>query len=293
MVTDILEKTKRLVWPEIEKYLKDPLYPPQFEIPEKYTKYVGIYWKINREYPERKGKYLRPTFVRLTAEALGLKSKKIIQVTAAMQISEEWILISDDIQDHSDSRRGKPSLHKLYGVEQALNASNVLENVMWKMMIDVGSNDINDELFKIIMRTTLGQSVEMLWTSDKDAKFTDDKYFFIADSKSAYYTIAGPMRLGAILAGATQKQLNSITEFGLYLGRCFQLVDDLLDLDQDKKEGKITLANTKGVDYTKKLAEEMKSKAKEIFDSDLGFLKKEPARSQLKELIEFILEREY
>ena len=105
--------------------------------------------------------------------------------------------------------------------------------------------------------------------------------------------MAGPMRLGAIVAGATRDQLNKITEFGLHLGRCFQLVDDILDLEQDKKEGKSTLANTKGVEYTKKQALKEKDIAKEIFDRDLKFLSHEPARTKLRELIEFILEREY
>jgi geranylgeranyl pyrophosphate synthase len=69
------------------------------------------------------------------------------------------------------------------------------------------------------------------------------------------------------------------------------LVDDILDLEQDKKGGKVTIANTKGIDYARKLALEAKTKALEIFDKKLVFLKKEPARSKLKELIDFILER--
>ena len=115
----------------------------------------------------------------------------------------------------------------------------------------------------------------------------------MADGKSAYYSIAGPLRLGTILAGVNINQLNKITDFGLHLGRCFQLVDDILDLEQDKKEGKKTLADTKGVEYTKNLAEQEKDKAKEIFDNDLKFLSHEPARTKLIELIDFILERKY
>jgi geranylgeranyl diphosphate synthase type II len=291
MVQDTLEKTKKLVWPSIKKYLKDPLYPTQFEIPKKYQKDVEKYWKINREYPERKGKYLRPTLVRLIAEALGAKSEKYIQVAAAMQISEEWILIHDDIEDNSDERRGKPTLHKEHCVGIAVNAGDALQTIMWKVIFDQNDPKITDEFYKIVMRTILGQGVEMFWT--KDSEVSDDKYFFIADSKSAYYSIAGPMRLGALAAGATPDQIDKITDFGLYLGRCFQLVDDIIDLEQDKKEGKLTLANTKGIEYTKKIAKKMRDKAKEIFDRDLGFLSHEPTRTELIELTDFILERKY
>ena len=292
MIQNTLEETKKLVWPEIEKYLKDPDYPIRFQIPQKFRKETGLYWKINREYPERKGKYLRPTLVLLTAEALGFKKNQAIKTAAAMQLSEEWILIHDDVEDNSNARRGKPTLHKIYGYELAINAGDALHMIMWKIINDQNSEKISDEFYKILMRTALGQGVEQIWTNKK-RKLEDDEYFFIADSKSAYYTIAGPIRLGAILAGATEDQLDKLTEFGLYLGRCFQLVDDILDLKQDKKEGKITLANTKGVSYTKKLAEKMKHKAKEIFDHDLGFLSHEPAKTKINELMEFILERKY
>lgn len=292
MVQDTLEETKKLVWPEIEKYLKDPLYPTQFRLPVKFSKEVNYYWKINKEYPERKGKYLRPTLVLLTAETMGLSVKKAVKVAAAMQISEEWILIHDDIEDNSDERRGKTTLHKMHGVELAINAGDALQTIMWKVITDQNNAKITAEFHRILMRTVMGQGVEQIWTNEK-RKITDDEYFFVADSKSAYYSIAGPIRLGAILAGATKNQLNKLTEFGLYLGRCFQLVDDILDYEQDKKEGKITLANTKGVPYTKKLAEEMKKKAKVIFDKDLGFLSHEPAKTKINELMQFILERKY
>ena len=292
MIQDTLNKTKKLVWPEIEKYLKDPKYPSQFTIPSKFQKEVDLYWKINNEYPERKGKYLRPTLVLLVASALGVNNKLILKVASAMQLSEEWILISDDIEDNSDKRRDKPTLHKMYGVELAINASDTLETIMWKIVADCKNPLVFDEFYRIILRTTLGQGVEQIWTNKKE-KLTDQKYFFVADSKSAYYSMAGPMRLGAISVDATKNQLEKITEFGLHLGRCFQLVDDILDLEQDKKEGKATLANTKGVKYTKKLAIKEKGLAREIFDRDLKFLSHEPARTKLKELIEFILERKY
>ena len=292
MVQDTLERTKKLVWPEIEKYLKDPTYPTQFSIATKFKKEVDFYWKINKTYPERKGKYLRPTAVLLIAEAMGVKTEDTIKTAAAMQLSEEWILIHDDIMDNSEERRGASTLHRIYGKKLAQNAGDGLQTIMWRIITDIESKSIIDEFYRLLMRTVLGQGVEQIWTNEK-RKLNDKEYFFIADSKSAYYSIAGPMRLGAILGKATSKQLEKITEFGLHLGRCFQLIDDILDIDQDKKEGKSTLAISKGAEFTRKLAKTEKEKAKQIFEDELGFLSNEPARSELKELVEFILERKY
>lgn len=292
MLPKSLTKTQKAVYPIIESYLKDPEYPKQFDITNKFSEEVNLFWNINRDYPERKGKYIRPTLVRLVASALGADTQKTNKVAAAMQLSEEWILISDDIEDNSETRRGKPTLHKMYGVELAVNASDTLETIMWKMIIDCKNDKIIDEFYRMLLRTTLGQAVEQIWTNKK-TKLTDKQYFFVTDSKSAYYSIAGPMRLGAIVAGATAKQLDKITNFGYHLGRCFQLIDDILDYEQDKKEGKTTLANTKGIEYTKKLAVSEKDLARDILEKDLKFLNNQPARDELFELANFILEREY
>lgn len=293
MVQDTLERTKKTVWPIIDNYLKDPLYPTQFQIDKKYNRDVDYYWKINREYPERKGKYLRPTLVLLISEALGGNKNISKKVAAAMQLSEEWLLIHDDVEDNSENRRGKPTLHKIYGKELAINAGDALNTIMWKMITDLKSEKIDTEFYNILMHTILGQGVEQIWTNKKIKQMNNEDYFFIADSKSGYYSITGPMRLGAIVAGATKYQIERITEFGLHLGRCFQLVDDILDIKQDKKEGKITLAICKGEKYARKLAIEEKEISKKIFDKDLNFLLDGSAKNELVELIEFILNRTY
>lgn len=351
MVQETLKKTKRLVWPEIEKHLKDPRFPKAFEIPDKYKKLQHFHWNLVREYPERKGKYIRPTLVRLAAEAMGTNTQNTAKTAAAMQVSEDWILIHDDFEDGSLERRGKPALHRIYGNELAVNAGDTLHIIMWKILNEnysiigaIKAEKIVGEFYSMLMRTILGQTVEIKWTKENKLDFGDKDWFFIADSKTAYYTIAGPMRLGAIIDGASEKQLEALAEFGVALGICFQLVDDVLDLTSDfeelKKqkgndifEGKRTLIlghllrtaskpdrqkvvkilsknrdqkNQNEVDwiinrmiyygsinYAQEIARKYRGVAREIFDTKLDFLSKEPARSELKELIDFILERKY
>lgn len=292
VIIDTLNETKRLVWPVIKSYLRDPRYPKQFALPLFVKKETEKFWKINREYPERQGKYLRPTALRLIAGAMGRRDKKVNLTAAAMQLSEEWILIHDDIEDKSTTRRGAPTLHKLYGLELALNAGDALHMIMWKIIHDIGIPNISEEFYRMLFRTALGQAVEQVWT-DEGRKLTDREYLFIADSKSAYYSVAGPMRLGAILAGATSGQIEKITNFGWHVGICFQLVDDILDEKQDKIEGRSNIVQEKGIKYARRLAENEKDKAKKIFEKDLNFLSRDPERTQLKELMDFILDRKY
>jgi geranylgeranyl diphosphate synthase type II len=236
----ILEGYKSKIWPQIEKYLSTPSLPIAFAVPKKYKKSETLHWQITREYPERKGKYIRPTLVCLTAEAMGVPLKKTLLMAAAMQLSEEWLLIHDDFEDNSPKRRGKPSLHMLYGNELAVNAGDALQVIMWRLLLDNRiilkdklSNQIANEFFLALSRTTIGQSTEIAWMQGNKQNFTDSDWYFIADGKTSYYTIACPMRLGAILGGATKVQLDALAQFGVYLGRCFQLVDDILDVTSD------------------------------------------------------------
>lgn len=310
----VLKEKQNLVWPVIEKYLSIPL-------AKEYKGIVKFHSDLISEYPKRKGKYVRPSLVVLTAEAMGVPTSKSLRVAAAMQVCEDWVLIHDDFEDDSELRRGSLTLHRLFSSELAINAGDFLHVLMWQMIMDC-RKELGDELMfkvfsefqKILRRTVLGQTAEIKWTQDRKL-LTDNDWFFVADGKTSYYTIAGPMRLGAIIAGATEKQLDLIMTFGQLLGRAFQIRDDLLDLETDIIEGKRTLMlghllrtasmkDKKQIDsemmekygslvYAKNIADELAEKAQEFFDSKLRFLKKEPARSQLRAGIRFMVEREY
>ena len=237
----VLEEKKKIVWKEIEEYLSGlTKLPPYCQIPKKYQDLACFHQKITADYPQRKGKYLRPALVLLTAAAMGFPEEKAICTAAAMQVSEDWILNHDDIEDDSLERRGKPALHRLYSKELAINAGDALHILMWKILWDnrqiLGekkAGEIAEEFFRMLSRTTLGQTIEIYWTKKNKTDLTEDDILLILESKTAYYTIAGPMRLGAILAGATSKQLEVIYEFGKPLGYCFQIRDDILDLTSD------------------------------------------------------------
>jgi len=351
-ILKLLAEKRAIVWDEIQKYLKQAV--GESTIKENYSKAKQLQIfnsDLLSEYPKRLGKYLRPTLLLLTAQAMDYPLQKAIKTAAAMQTSEDWILVHDDVEDDSDQRRGKPALHKIYGKELAINAGDGLHVLMWQMLWDNATilgqkkaTEISAEFVQILKRTVFGQTVEIKWTQENKIDLTDEDVFFIIDGKTVYYSIAGPMRLGAILAGADRKQLGLLYDFGLHLGRCFQITDDLLDLTSDfdgqKKqrgndiyEGKRTimlahlLRNLSGEDrqklinilakkrdkktadevqwvidkmrsqgslkYGQKLAKKLAMQAKEFFDKNLTFLNQQPARDQLKMIIDFVVERKY
>lgn len=245
-----LKTYQNLLWPIIEKKIKEiNNFPKYCQLDKKYQKELDFHLNIVSDYPERKGKYIRPTLLMLTALAMGAKKKETMMTAAAMQMSEDWILNHDDIEDDSENRRGKATLHKIYGNELAINAGDALHVIMWKVLFDNFSildkkmaMKIVKEFYTMLNRTILGQGIELKWTKDNRFDLNEKDNLLILESKTGYYTIAGPMRLGAIIAGANQSKLESIYKFGVILGRSFQIIDDLLDLTSDfgglkKKKG--------------------------------------------------------
>lgn len=238
---DILDGYKKQIWPIIDKYIDSSLlFDNAGKVAEKYKYLVDFHRRMIRMYPERKGKYVRPSLVAITARAMGVPLEKTLQTAAAMQISEEWILIHDDMEDDSCERRGGKALHRIYGKELAVNAGDALHVVTWKLLADnreiIGKDktfEVIEEFTQMLNRTVLGQTVEIKWFQENKSDLIDEDILLIMESKTGYYTIAGPMRLGAVLAGATRGQLAKIYEFGKLLGYCFQIKDDLLDLTSD------------------------------------------------------------
>ena len=166
-----------------------------------------FHWKLCTDYINRGGKYIRPTFLILTAEAMGSNRDFCLNTAAAMEISENWLLIHDDFEDQSTSRRGGPTLHLRYTPELAVNAGDALHIVMWKILQEnikvIGQEktyQIMDEFYKMLSRTALGQTAELFYIHLNKFDLTYDEIYYIIDGKTSYYTIVGLMRLGAIIA---------------------------------------------------------------------------------------------
>ncbi len=219
------------------------------------------HYAMAREYGERKGNYRRPGLLLLAGEMLGASKEKLLLSAAAMQMSEDWILIHDDVEDDSELRRGKPALHKIYGKELAINAGDAVHIAMWKMLKDnlqvlgpdLGGR-IYDKFYDMLEYTVEGQYVEtnFIYRTRSLAKATEELYFRIVQGKTCYYSVYGPMQIGAMIAGADASTLNIMKNIGEPAGMAFQIVDDILDMTADEKdfgkkrygdlyEGKLTL----------------------------------------------------
>jgi len=207
---------------------------------------TDLHHKMMVEYATRAGKHLRPTLCIETCGAFEGNPNSAHRIASALEIFQQWILMHDDIEDDSDERRGKPAMHKMYGVPLAVNAGDALHIRMWEFIFEeIKKFDqtkaylILDEFVSMANRCTQGQTIDVGWVANNkwDIDFKD--YMKMSELKTAGYTFVTPVRLGAIIAGADKGVYPVIDKLGFKLGIVFQIQDDILNLvGEESKYGK-------------------------------------------------------
>lgn len=178
------------------------------------------------------GKRIRPAMCILSYFACGGKDpKKAIEIGSAFEIVHNASLIHDDINDKSEIRRGRKTLHKEYCVSKAIVAGDFM---MAKGFQAIGSasNDIID----VIVEAASSMSEEEFVQKDFEhaSKVTEKDYFDIIHGKTAML-ISASAKSGAFLAKADCDMTNAISEYAINIGMAFQIIDDVLDVVGDSK----------------------------------------------------------
>ena len=202
-------------------------------------------------YVNRKGQYRRPAYLLLWNLLYGGDAENSILPAAAQQLSEDWILMHDDIMDNNELRRGSKSAHMLFGVDYAILGGDALHVIMWKMVNEASrllgerGQKYFDKASDIILKTVYGQYRDVRLTKEvKDiTKFTKEDYYASIYAKSAYYSVSGPMQCGAIIAGADDETVEKIQEYGTPAGNAFQIKDDILDCTSTSEKLGKTMGN--------------------------------------------------
>jgi geranylgeranyl diphosphate synthase type II len=203
-------------------------------------------YHLLRDYPFRVGKMLRPAMCISAARACGALGQSAVTAAAALELYHNAFLIHDDIEDGSESRRGRETLHRQVGVARAINAgdaTNVLAvGLLLENLAVVGvakALQVLHEIEFMARQSTEGQAMELDWVAANVAQLDDQDYFVMCAKKTCWYSFISPLRIGCIVGrhGIAEPALSDIlertTRFGLVLGIAFQVQDDLLNLRGD------------------------------------------------------------
>jgi geranylgeranyl diphosphate synthase type II len=207
---------------------------------------LAAFYTLLRDYPSRGGKRLRGTLLLLSTAAHGAPWTQGLNVAAALELFQNWVLIHDDIEDDSEDRRGRPALHRTVGVPVALNVGDALHIYMWRTLLRELGGDARAAPTTLprllaafewmISRTAEGQHLDLTWVAEGRFEISEAAYLEMVTLKTAYYTVVGPLELGALCAGAEPDP--RLRQAGEDLGVAFQIRDDVLNLMADISYGK-------------------------------------------------------
>lgn len=182
------------------------------------------------------GKRHRPLICVLACRAVGGNGEEARSSAAAIEHFHNAALIHDDIADESLTRRGEPCMHIAEGEGLAINAGDLALTLVIatplrdEMLPDDRKLRVIGELVKMNEQTIDGQALDIGWARDDRFDLTVDDYLKMATYKTAYYSGAVPLAIGAICGGGTEEQIEALRAFGLSTGLAFQIQDDLLNL---------------------------------------------------------------
>ncbi|RXI99593.1 polyprenyl synthetase family protein [Anaerobacillus alkaliphilus] len=185
------------------------------------------------------GKRLRPMLLFATMEGFGLTFEHGIPVASAVEMIHTYSLIHDDLpaMDNDDFRRGKPTNHKVYGEATAILAGDALLTFAFQMISDLNEGDVTLSQKLLLIRELaraagpegmVGGQVADMEGEKKSLSLSELEYIHHHKTGDllSYSIIAG-----AIVAEATDKDIENLREFSKHLGLAFQIKDDILDIE--------------------------------------------------------------
>jgi geranylgeranyl diphosphate synthase type II len=197
------------------------------------------------DYPKRGGKMMRSSLCIATARAFGASLDDALGSAVAIELLHNALLIHDDIEDGSEQRRGRPTLHVLHGIPLALNAGDTLSLLSLRPLIEnidrVGPRRafrILEETERMAWESAEGQAMELGWRRDNCNELTDADYLTMVLKKTCWLATIHPCRVGALIGTHDGVDLEPFIRFGFFLGAAFQIQDDLLNLVADDRYGK-------------------------------------------------------
>ncbi len=198
----------------------------------------GLIWDLL----DRGGKRFRPLICLLSCRAVGGDAEKAIPAAVSIELFHNFTLIHDDIMDASQLRRGKPCLHIKYGTPLAINAGDGLFMMSWKALLHLDlppdkTIKTQSKLLGYFTKVLEGQAIELSWQGNRGWNISEDDYFSMVEGKTSAL-IEGSCHVGAFLGGGTEKEIESISEFGKAVGTAFQIQDDILNLVGEEEKYK-------------------------------------------------------
>lgn len=238
---------------------KSAVYTPTCTLPGHITNNLDAFlYEPLAQFVQGKGKFIRPALCLLGAHiAAGERAAgeavqtevlpdALVRLACALELFQAAALIHDDIADESLVRRGNPCLYRTHGTGLAINmgdcalvdASKLICTLSAEGLPSNAALQLLDEFLTMERTTIEGQALDLGWSRARTWNLAPSDYLVMAELKTAHYSLASPLVLGALFAQAPKALHDALREFGRDAGVAFQLRDDYLNLFGNKAQGK-------------------------------------------------------
>lgn len=238
---------------------KSAVYTPTCTLPGHITNNLDAFlYEPLAQFVQGKGKFIRPALCLLGAHiATGERAAgeaaqtevlpdALVRLACALELFQAAALIHDDIADESLVRRGNPCLYRTHGTGLAINmgdcalvdASKLICTLSAEGLPSNAALQLLDEFLTMERTTIEGQALDLGWSQARTWNLAPSDYLVMAELKTAHYSLASPLVLGALFAQAPKALCDALREFGRAAGVAFQLRDDYLNLFGNKAQGK-------------------------------------------------------
>ena len=274
-----LKTTLERYLPLIEAELREPFTPPHPHLAPFYgMMQYHLGWLDESFAPTTggAGKRVRPIMCLLACQATGGDPAQALPAAAALELVHNFSLVHDDIEDQSDLRRGRPTVWKVWGVPQAINAGDglfILAHLAMQRLADRGAPPQRvlralETFDEACLALTEGQYLDLSFETRLDVDV--EQYLSMIRGKTAAL-FGAAAQLGALVAGSNPASIARYRRFGQNLGLAFQIVDDVLGIWGDpqvtgKPSADDIRQRKKTLPIVRALEEEQKHEAKGLRD---------------------------
>ncbi|AVM57325.1 isoprenyl synthetase [Bacteroides heparinolyticus] len=179
------------------------------------------------------GKRIRPVLMLMAYNLYREDITRIFAPATGIEVYHNYTLLHDDLMDRADRRRGKDTVHRVWGDNTAILSGDAMLVMAYQFMAQCPEENLK-EVMELFSRTALeiceGQQLDMEFERRKDV--TEEEYLEMIRLKTSVL-LAASLKIGALLGGASVEDAEYLYDFGMNLGVAFQLKDDFLDVYGD------------------------------------------------------------
>lgn len=202
---------------------------------EAFTGFPEVLLESTNHIMSMKGKRIRPVMLLSACQAFGGDIEQAFGPASAVEIYHNFSLVHDDIIDEADIRRGKPTVHKVFGLNKAILTGDAMLLHSF-VQLKRGPENKLAEMLSVFNKAT----AEVIEGEQLDVNFeeiprvNEEEYLLMVKLKTSVL-LAASFQIGAIVGNASKEDQQNIYNFGLNLGLAFQINDDYLDCYGDEK----------------------------------------------------------